>query len=317
MRKLEIVIYGAGTLGKKYCERLFRAGMEVTCFCDQRACEIQNVTINEKTVPVITVDALLKKENCQVIIGILDDEINRQVADYLIRNKKEISTIEKILYKNPKNEAVKSNRLYIAEAHEYDFDTYYAGAENQDAMEIFWGENSLFKESFSKLDLTNVVELACGHGRHVRMYKEMASHIILVDILEKNINICKKRFYEEQHISYYVNSGYDLSIIEMESQTALFTYDAMVHFEMLDVYSYLKETYRILKPNGMALFHHSNNTESYKVDFATGKNCRNYMSMELFAHLCNRSGLEVVSQKAIDWSGVKDLDGITLVKKSQ
>jgi len=39
------------------------------------------------------------------------------------------------------------------------------------------------------------------------------------------------------------------------------------------------------------------------------------MTAQLFAHLCNRAGLEIVDQKVIDWGGHKDLDCITLARK--
>ena len=158
------------------------------------------------------------------------------------------------------------------------------------------------------------MELACGRGRHVPHYINDAKEIILVDILQKNIDFCRCRFKDEDKISYYVNNGYDLSEIKSESQTALFTYDAMVHFEMMDIFQYLKETYRILVNGGKALFHHSNNTEDYRVTFLTGTGGRNYMSKQLFAYLANRAGLTVLEQQVIDWSK-KDLDCITLVEK--
>lgn len=159
-----------------------------------------------------------------------------------------------------------------------------------------------------------MVELACGRGRHVPQYLSKAQHIILVDILKKNINYCKERFSAEKKIQYYVNNGNDLQEIESNSCTALFTYDAMVHFEMLDVAKYLFETERILRKGGKALFHHSNNTEVYNVSFASGKAGRNYMSKQLFAHLADCAGLKILSQHVIDW-GYKDLDCITLVEK--
>lgn len=49
---------------------------------------------------------------------------------------------------------------------------------------------------FQQLDLTNVVELACGRGRHVPMYIDKAGGVTLVDILQKNIEICQERFKE-------------------------------------------------------------------------------------------------------------------------
>ena len=87
----------------------------------------------------------------------------------------------------------------------------------------------------------------------------------------------------------------------------------MVHFELIDIYSYLLETKRILETGGMALFHHSNNTKNYKINFATGRYGRNYMSAELFAYLAHRAGLEVMEQHLVNWGECKDLDCITLV----
>ena len=91
----------------------------------------------------------------------------------------------------------------------------------------------------------------------------------------------------------------------------------MVHFELLVIYQYLKETYRILMDGGRALFHHSNNTEDYKTTFFTGKNGRNYMSKEIFAYLAWRAGFTVLEQHEIDWGGVDKLDCLTLVEKAK
>ena len=59
---------------------------------------------------------------------------------------------------------------------------------------MFWGEESVFYRFFRELDLHNVIELACGRGRHVSYYMNKAEMITLVDILEENMVICKERF---------------------------------------------------------------------------------------------------------------------------
>ena len=145
---------------------------------------------------------------------------------------------------------------------------------------------------------------------------EAAGKITLVDILEENMDFCKNRFSGSDKIVYYKNNGFNLEKLDSSSYTSLFSYDSMVHFEMMDVFQYLKETYRILSVGGKALFHHSNNTEDYRITFLTGTGGRNYMSKQLFAYLANRAGLTVLEQRVIDW-GKKDLDCITLVEKQQ
>lgn len=88
----------------------------------------------------------------------------------------------------------------------------------------------------------------------------------------------------------------------------------MVHFEMLDIYSYLRDIYRVLIPGGRALIHHSNNSKDYKAAFANAPNGRAFMSKNLFAHLAYKSGFKIISQDVIDW-GIKNLDCITLIEK--
>ena len=81
-----------------------------------------------------------------------------------------------------------------------------------------------------------------------------------------------------------------------------------------EVRNYLKETYRILKRGGMALFHHSNNNRDYKATFLSGECGRNYMSMGMFAHFADRAGLSVVEQVEFPWND-QVTDGITLLRK--
>ena len=52
----------------------------------------------------------------------------------------------------------------------------------------------------------------------------------------------------------------------------------MVHFEMIDIYRYLKDIFRVLKPGGMALIHHSNNSDDYKASFTNSIYGRSFMS---------------------------------------
>ena len=187
----------------------------------------------------------------------------------------------------------------------------------REAIFIFGGGDSDFLRMFKFLNLENVVELACGRGRQVPYYIDNAGHVILVDILLENIDICKDRFKAYHNITYYKNNGYDLSEIQDDSCSSIFSYDSLVHFEMLDIFSYLKESYRILQKGSYALFHHSNNHGDYRISFAhgSGKHGRNYMSKDLFAYLSYRAGFEIIEQKVMDFGGVKELDCITLLQK--
>ncbi len=207
---------------------------------------------------------------------------------------------------------VSLNRDFCAFFHINGMDGYFESAEEM--LEGFWGDGSPFLKRFQRLDLENVIELACGRGRHVPRYRHKAGKVTLVDILEENIEACKKRFGNEKNIFYYCNNGYNMEKLVSDSYTALFSYDAMVHFEMMDIYEYLRDICRVLVPGGMALIHHSNYTGDYKASFASAPNGRSFMGRDIFAYLAYRAGFEIVEQEVIDW-GVKELDCISLIQK--
>lgn len=311
----QVLIYGAGQRGKLNARRLYAHGTDIVGFCDSYKKGKILLDFDGQIIEKPIFDLLdISEKNYSIIISIADHEQANQVAKELGKIKGvNIVTIEQILFSDGSSR-VSINRGRIAAAHIDNMEDYFLEAENKECINVFWGEDSLFKQLFSQLDLENVLELACGRGRHVPQYLSKAHNIILVDILKKNIDYCKERFRAEKKIRYYTNNGSDLQEIESDSCTALFTYDAMVHFEVLDVAKYLFETERILRTGGKALFHHSNNTEAYNVSFFSGKGGRNYMSKQLFAHLADRAGLKILSQHVIDW-GEKELDCITLVEK--
>lgn len=154
---------------------------------------------------------------------------------------------------------------------------------------------------FQKFDISRVIELACGHGRHVQNYFHKAEEITLVDVLQKNIDICKQRFGNSKKVKFYKTDGYHLKGLNSDTYTALYLYDAMVHFELIDIYFYLKEIYRVLVNGGKALIHHSNYHLDYKANFDNAPGGRNFMSKECFAYLAHRAGFTILEQRVIDW----------------
>ena len=90
----------------------------------------------------------------------------------------------------------------------------------------------------------------------------------------------------------------------------------MVHFEMLDIFSYLKEIYRVLSNGGRALIHHSNqHTDPFSDSFVGAVHARSFMSKELFAYFSHRTGFKILRQEIIDWCDMKGLDCLTLLEK--
>ena len=129
------------------------------------------------------------------------------------------------------------------------------------------------------------------------------------------MTICKERFKDKKNIVYYKNNGFNLEKLYSDTYTSVFSYDSMVHFELFDVYEYLKEIYRVLKKGGKALLHHSNYEEDYRANFASTPHARCFMSRSTFAYMAYRVGFRIVEQQVIDWYGQKELDCITVLEK--
>jgi SAM-dependent methyltransferase len=190
---------------------------------------------------------------------------------------------------------------------------YYADAEQWTF--IFWDEGGVFRKLFDRLDLEHVVELACGHGRHAEMMKGKAHRVTLMDILDSNVERARERHARSPNVVCIHNNGVDFRPLGDASATAIFCYDAMVHFAPAVVASYLVDACRILTPGGRALFHHSNYGVPFEHSYGMNPHARNFMTRELFTDLVQESGLVVEESETIAWGNVPELDGVTLLRK--
>lgn len=308
--KKRIVIYGAGERGKEFYHFLVNEGLEdiVFGFCDK---EYQTI---KKIEDAMVYDyEQIKSLELHYVVTIADEGERDKICRKINTEGNTAGTFDSVAQLLGMDK-VTFNRELCAYFHKSGMNSYFEAAEEKEHLDIFWGKNSIFSRNFTKLDLSNVIELACGRGRHVPMYISEAKRITLVDILPENIEYCKKRFSEHKNILYYCNNGYNLEKLQSDYYSALFCYDAMVHFELLDINEYLQDIYRVLKKGGYALIHHSNNGKDYKASFASAYNGRSFMTKEVFAYLAYRAGFEIVSQKVIDWK-IKDIDCISLIQK--
>lgn len=189
---------------------------------------------------------------------------------------------------------------------------YYSDAERWTPM--FWQADGSFRPMFDKLDLTSVIELACGHGRHAAQIATAAGHIIMVDIFEDNLEFCRERLGRHKNIEFLKGDGISYPVPN-ECVTAIFCYDAMVHFSPDMVRAYLRDTYRVLVPGGKALFHHSNYAAPLDRPYGENPHARNHMTADLFSKFCSEAKLAILETRVINWGSSSDLDAITLIEK--
>jgi hypothetical protein len=193
--------------------------------------------------------------------------------------------------------------------------SYYSDAESEAWLGTFWNKDSLFYKEFLKLDHSVIVDLACGHGRHSWQMRDWNNHKILVDVVKDNIEFCRNKFSGIKKVSFVLNNGMDMSALKANSCTALFTYDAAVHFSHIVVYNYLIDTFRILTSKGMALYHHSNYSSNPGGDYRDNPCWRNFMPPGLFIDYAKRVGFEIVEHHLLDWNDDKQIDALTLLRK--
>lgn len=310
-KQKQFLIYGMGERGKIYYNFFKEKKLDryVKGFCDRRYLELGQYDGKKcygyDEARLIGVPFLISPYDRSVFSEI-EEQIKKDGGKaYEMNNIADYLGIDKVEF----------NREFLAFYHIENMDDYFEEAEDYGHMSRFWDEAGKIYSLFCRLDLTSVIELACGRGRHVRQYIDKAGKVTLVDILEKNINICKDRYKAYDKIHFYCNNGFNLEQLPSEQYTALFCYDAMVHFEMLDIYEYLKDIYRVLVKGGRVLIHHSNYDKDYTASFINSPHGRSYMNASIFAYLATRCGFQILEQDLVNWAGVEGLDCVTLLEK--
>ncbi|MDD5195968.1 MAG: class I SAM-dependent methyltransferase [Candidatus Omnitrophica bacterium] len=103
-----------------------------------------------------------------------------------------------------------------------------------------------------------ILEIAPGFGRWTEFLKDYCTNLIVLDISEKCIKACRKRFNGCSHITYFVNDGKSLEMIPDNTIDFTFSFDSLVHAEDTTISAYISGLAKKLKQNGVAFIHHSN-----------------------------------------------------------
>jgi ubiquinone/menaquinone biosynthesis C-methylase UbiE len=190
---------------------------------------------------------------------------------------------------------------------------YFDDAEKD--IYIFWGDKSPFLDLFKQLNLTNVVEIACGKGRHAGQIVDQCGRLTLVDTSIDAVAFAKQRFKERRNVECILSTdGESLSFVPECSVTAVYCYDAMVHFELFTIASYLNEIRRILIQGGRAVLHISNYSGNPAGVFKDNPAWRNFMSKDLFTYLSSRAELKILSYIILDWAEHEKSDAVVLLE---
>jgi len=139
-----------------------------------------------------------------------------------------------------------------------------------------------------------VLEIGPGAGRWTEHLARRASHLVLADVSEGPLQLCRERFAEQDRIAYVLSSGGDLPGVADGSIDAVWSFDVFVHVAPLDQAGYLEEFARVLAPGGVAVIHHADGRNRGQLPSRAG--WRSPMSRGLFAAMAAQRGLQVLSQ---------------------
>ena len=135
----------------------------------------------------------------------------------------------------------------------------YENVENID-VEKFWKTGRENVESFMKLlSLENskslhMLKIGCGLGRMTHHFSSFFEKIYAVDVSQEMINKAKSYWGHLQNVEWIRGNGENLQPVVNESVDFVFSFLVLQHIpDPNAVLNYMRESKRILRPNGIAL----------------------------------------------------------------
>jgi SAM-dependent methyltransferase len=139
-----------------------------------------------------------------------------------------------------------------------------------------------------------VLEIGPGAGRWSEVLALRASRLVLADVSERPLELCRERFNSDIPIQYILCTGSDLPGVQDDSIETVWSFDVFVHVAPGDQATYLGEITRVLAPGGRAVVHHADGRNRGQLPSRSG--WRSPMSRRLFAALATERGLRVECQ---------------------
>jgi SAM-dependent methyltransferase len=150
-----------------------------------------------------------------------------------------------------------------------------------------------------------LLEIGPGGGRFTEVLLSHCDHLIAADTSNQMLQLLRRRFSGRTDIRYIHLDGTGLVGVEDRGVDAVFSYGVFVHLQHWDIFNYLSEVYRVLRPGGQAIIQHSNTfsedgwqyfLKEVPLQLNRHKRFGTYtvMTPEMMAEFGRRAGLEVV-----------------------
>jgi ubiquinone/menaquinone biosynthesis C-methylase UbiE len=140
---------------------------------------------------------------------------------------------------------------------------------------------------------TTILEIGPGAGRWTESLQSLAGRLILVDLSDRCIEYCRRRFAQADNMEFHVNDGRSLTAVASNSVDGVWSFDVFVHIAPPDVDAYIAEIARVLRAGGRAVIHHA---KAGREDGAADIGQRSNMTSAQFAAMVDKHGLSIVEQ---------------------
>lgn len=114
---------------------------------------------------------------------------------------------------------------------------------------------TLYPRIHSFIPCKNILEIGVGCGRWAYYLQKYCDSYTGVDLCSKSIEICKQKY---KNLKFFVNDGKTLKDIKDNSIDFCFSFDSLIHTEIDDMDSYIREILIKLNDDGIAFIEHSN-----------------------------------------------------------
>jgi SAM-dependent methyltransferase len=140
---------------------------------------------------------------------------------------------------------------------------------------------------------TTILEIGPGAGRWTEALQPIAGRLIVVDLSDRCIELCRQRFANAPNIEFHVNDGRSLAAIPTATVDGIWSFDVFVHIAPPEIAAYMAEIARVMRPGAQAVVHHA--AAGREAD-AADLGQRSNMTAERFAEMARRQGLTVIEQ---------------------
>ena len=156
-----------------------------------------------------------------------------------------------------------------------------------------------------------ILEIAPGFGRITQFLSILASELIVIDLNPLCIEKTKEKLGHHV-LAYFTNDGKTLTGVRDNSQDLVFSFDSFVHMHANVTEEYIKEIFRVLKPDGQAFIHHSWIYGGSENSFDNSAGRAN-MSPEQFRGFVENNNMRIVSQTPIQFKPLNSWNGMDTI----